>query len=231
MGDTKGHGPRDAAGLSVRAMAAAVAQLGRRLTKSQVQRDYSEGAPREVGAYLAWRTKHRDFSRSSEGRIDRPQTPAPNAPVAHAANAAVDPPAGLDSAGGEATAADSEPADEHTEAFRKFRADNERIKNERGQLELAREKGELVAVADIEALRFTEGRIVRDRVLMVPARVSADLHAGLLSLVPEEQRAAFAALVPLHTFERRLDAALRDALHEAARAIEDASRDDDDPDA
>lgn len=210
-------------------MVAAVAQLGRQLTKSQVHRDYTDGAPRSVGAYLAWRTKNRDVSRSAEGRIDRPQTPAPNAPGAQAANAAGDPPAGPSPAGGEASA-DAEPADENTEAFRRFRADNERIKNERGKVELKQLLGEVVGVREVEELQFTAARIVRDRVLMVPARASADLHTLLLTLMPEDQRAAFEARAPLQAFERRLEDLLRDALSEAAKAVEDAERDTDDDD-
>jgi hypothetical protein len=64
---------------------------------------------------------------------------------------------------------------------------------------------------------------------MVPARQIATLHAALLQLVPEAQREAFAQQIHMHTLERMLEAELRAALDEAAKAIEEARRDDDDP--
>lgn len=214
----QGHGtPGDA--LSVRAMVAAVAALGATLSKSQVDRDYKEGAPRHSPrAFLAWRAAFRELGRTADSRIDRPQDSRP--PPAPPAD---DPPAeSSPSAGGEA----AELVDEHTLAFRRDRATNERIKAERAQLELEQLRGDVVSLRDSEELHFTAARITRDRVLMVVPRVSADLHALVLTLVPEELRADLAKRLSLHEFERRLEAAQRQALDEAAKAIAD---DDDDP--
>ena len=122
-------------------------------------------------------------------------------------------------------------SDPNAAAYRQDRARNERIKADRAELELQQLRGELVPVREVEALQFTAGRITRDRVLMVPARAAADLHALLLTLVPEPQRAELDAKMPLHALERRLDDLLRTALSEAAKAIEDARRDDDEADA
>lgn len=191
-------------------MVQAVAALGARLSKSQVDRDYREGAPRHgAKAYLAWRAAFRELGRTADSRIDRPQQPdAPEPDVE----------------------SDDNSADEHTAAYRADRARNERIKADRAQLELAREKGEIIAVRDVEDLEFTAGRIVRDRIQMVPARAAADLHALLLSLVPDAHRETIGEGLHLHAFERRLDTLLREALIDAATAIENARRGDDEPD-
>lgn len=240
-------------------MVQAVAALGVRLSKSQVDRDFRDGAPRDSArAFLTWRAASRELGRTADSRIDRTrstpspagaspasqplQTSAPNASASEAAKAGIDPPAGPDSAGGEPTGlaadaagetpadADDTPGDEHTLAYRADRARNERIKAERAQLELDRERGAIVAVRDVEELEFTAGRIVRDRIQMVPARAAADLHALVLTLVPEAHRESVAAELQLHAFERRLDTLLRDALIDAATAIENARRGDDEPD-
>jgi hypothetical protein len=212
LGDTLGHGTRD--GLSVRAMAAAVEVLGHKLTKSQVQRDYHDGAPRQPGAYIEWRAAHRDVSRSAEGRIDRPQSPSP-------AGAPTSPPEDEDP---------SEPVDKHTEAYRADRALNESIKAQRAQLELNQLRGSLVSLRDVEQLQFTAGRITRDRVLMVPARLAANLHAQVLALLPDEHRDAVSKSLAPDAVEQLLEIELRAALDQAAKAIEEAGRDDEDPD-
>lgn len=232
-----GRGTRDGAGLSVRAMAAAAAALGQPIGKSQVQRDYHDGAPREVTAYLAWCLARKDVSRTAAGRIDRPQASAPSA--TNTPPAAVGGLASAAEGGGNTTPPPSsedaaEPsadtADENTAAYRVDRARNERIKADRGDLELQQFRGELVPVRQVEQLQFTAARITRDRLQQVAPRIAADLQALAVSLLPEAQRDAFAAALPVHELEQRLDAALRDALNDAAKAIEDASREDDDPD-
>ena len=81
-----------------------------------------------------------------------------------------------------------------------------------------------------EELHFTSSRITRDRVLMVAPRFAGELQALVLALVPEELRADLAKRLDLHAFERRLETELRAALEEAALAIADNGRDDDDPD-
>ena len=221
MGDTMGHGTPGTP-LSVRAMAAALGDV----TKSQVGRLYTQGMPRTVEAARAWRLANLELSRTSESRIDRPQTPA-QIPVAAVVG-------GLTSSAGGGGASvpppDSEPdqADENTAAYRADRARNERLKADRSEIELAQLKGDLVPARHVAELQFTAGRITRDRVLMVPARAAADLHALAVSLVPEEHRKAFAEALNMHAFERRLDDELRAALADAAKAIEQAGRDDDD---
>jgi hypothetical protein len=122
------------------------------------------------------------------------------------------------------------PADENTTAYRADRARNERIKADRAELELQQLRGELISVRESEELHFTSARVTRDRLLMVPARLGGELHALVLSLVPEEQRAELAKRLQLHDFERRLETELRMALDDAAQAIERDSRDDDDTD-
>lgn len=209
--------------LSVRSMVEAIALLGRPVKKSQVHADYQAGAPRtSAKAYLAWRQENRDLSRTLDGRIDRPQAPARPSDAA--------PPGQAPAAEISAPSEPDEPADENTAAYRQDRARNERIKADRAELELEQLRGELVGAREVEELQFTAGRIVRDRVLMVPARAVAELHALLLTLVMEDQRASFNERMPLHALERRFEDLLRDALNEAAKAIEEAHRDDDDDD-
>lgn len=205
------------------------------VSKSQVDRLYRLGMPRtSVEAARSWRLANLELSRTADSRIDRPQQPA--ATDATAGRGSHDPqgllPGGEGPDSSPPTSDDpAEPVDEHTLAYRRDRAANERIKSERAQLELDQLRGRLVDVREIAELQFTAARIVRDRIEMVPSRVSADLHALVLSLITEEHRPAVAAALEMHTFERRLADALRDALSEAAKAIEEARRDDDDPDA
>ncbi len=218
------------------------------VSKSQVDRLYRLGMPRHsVDAARAWRLENLELSRTSDSRIDRPQqstqTNARNAGesslagTAGTAGPARIGPAEPPNLGTQQPASppdpdeedpESAPADENTAAYRTDRARNERIKADRAEIELKQLRGELVLVRDVEQLEFTAGRITRDRVLMVPARIAADFHALALSLIPEEHRAAVAANLSTHALERRLDDALRQALNEAAKAIEDARRDDDD---
>lgn len=201
------------------------------VSKTQVDRLYKLGMPRHSAeAARAWRLDNLELSRTADSRIDRPQTPAPHAPrpavggLASAAGAGGDPspPASSD----DEPADPPEPPDENTTAYRADRARNERIKADRAELELLQMRNELVPVREVEQLQFTAGRITRDRVLMVPARLAADLHALALSLMPEAQREAFGKALALHELERRLDTELRAALSEAEKAIEEAQRDD-----
>jgi hypothetical protein len=108
--------------------------------------------------------------------------------------------------------------DEDTAVYRAERAKREGIRREREQLALQQERNELVAVQEVARLQFTAMRLTRDRVEMVPARVAADLltlaHSG---------GDAFAV-------ERLLAQQLRQALDDAARAIEDIDDDEDPPD-
>lgn len=212
---------RDKSAISVREMAA---RLG--VSKSQVDRDKQAGMPmHDVEAARAWRLASHDVSRTAEGRIDRPQ-----ASGVFVGGEEFD--SGTAAAGPRAPSTpSSQPeelaTDEHTQDYRRDRARNERIKAEQGEIELARLRNELVSVAEVADLEFTAARTVRDRVEMVPARASADLHALVLTLVPEELRSALVEKLDLYAFERRLSDILREALIEAAQAIEDAKHDDD----
>jgi hypothetical protein len=213
-------------------MAAALADV----TKSQVQRLYQAGMPRTVDAARAWRLANLELSRTADSRIDRPQTSARDTTTAAGASQGAERGTGDNPGAGNAETPSTdepdpaEPQDEHTQSFRRDRAANERIKAERAQIELDQLRGSLIALREVEDFEFTAGRIVRDRIEMVPARVSADLHALVLSLVPEEHRAAIASALELHVFERRLADALREALDDAAKATEEARRDDDEDD-
>lgn len=198
------------------------------VSKSQVDRLFKAGMPRHsVEAARAWRLDHLDLSRTAGGRIDRPQPPNSSQPEAEGGTAAAP---GGDSTSPPGTPDDEPAGDEHTTAYRIDRARNERLKADRAELELRQLQGELVSAREAEQMLFTAGRIVRDRIEMVPARAAAVLHAQLLVLVPDEHREAVAAGLSLHTFERRLADLLREALADASKAIDDASRDDDDED-
>jgi hypothetical protein len=125
---------------------------------------------------------------------------------------------------------DGNTADEHSAVFREHRASREKTNAERAQFELERLRGQYVAVRDVEQLNFTAGRIHRDRMEMVPARVAADLHALILAAVPEVHRAEVEKALPMHLFETRLADHIRASLSEAEQAIRDAARNDDDTD-
>lgn len=223
------------ADLSVRKMAAL---LG--VSKSQVDRDKAAGMPMSgPDAARAWRLD-KDLSRTADGRIDYVQTSAPK-PIPPPAQALLAPGAtdasnaSVASTGpGKISSPPSEDpeelVDEHAQAYRQDRARNERIKADRAEIELKQLRRELVPVAEIEVLEFTAGRIVRDRLEQLPPRAAADLRAMVLALVPEAQRAAVAAGLELHTFESRLAGLVREALADASKAIEEARRDDDEPD-
>ena len=118
----------------------------------------------------------------------------------------------------------------HNATFNKARTADQVFVARIRELDYKERIGELIPIRDVEQAEFTAGRITRDRVLMVPARLAADLHALALSLVPEAQREAFGQALQVHALERRLEDALRDALSAAAKAIENARRDDDEPD-
>jgi hypothetical protein len=183
---------------SIRRMAAA---LG--VSKSQVDRDAKAGMPLDdVDAARAWRLAHQDLARTVDGRIDRP---APAArPVAPPRPAADDDP-------------DDDPlaADEDTAIYRTERAKREGIRREREQLALQQERNELVAVQDVTRLQFTAQRLTRDRIEMVAARVAPELVA-----LVQAGGDGFAV-------ERVINDHLRQALEDAAKAIDEMDTDDD----
>lgn len=188
--------------MSVRAMAAA---LG--VSKSQVARDKSAGMPMgDVEAARAWRQAQHDVARTVEGRIDRApvQTPAP-APRAPAAD---EPPA----------EPDDEPSSEDTATYRRERAEREKLRRQREEIELAQLRGSLVDRAEVARLRFTEFRALRD---------------ALGNLGPR-----LAPTVALETDALRCEQLYADALEEVLAAFADqvltrdvlADVDDDDDD-
>ena len=195
-------------------MAAALGDV----TKSQVHRLYEQGMPRHsADAARAWRLQNLELSRTADSRIDRPQASAPpTSPPAPPAEEPDDTP---------------DQADENTSAYRADRARNERIKADRAEIELQQLRGDLVLARAVTDMQYTVARIVRDRLLMVPGRAATDLHALAISLVPEEYRPAVAKALPAHTLERRLEDEIRAALDDAAKAVAQAGRDDDDDDA
>ena len=164
--------------------------------------------PPAPGACRTW-----SYPRTADSRIDRPQASAPAAPPAEEPE---DP---------------ADQADENTSAYRADRARNERIKADRAEIELQQLRGDLVLARAVADMQYTVSRIVRDRLLMVPGRAATDLHALAISLVPEEYRPAVAKALPAHTLERRLEDEIRAALDDAAKAVAQAGRDDDDDDA
>lgn len=139
-------------------MAAALGDV----TKSQVDRLYKQGMPRHsVEAARAWRLQNLELSRTADSRIDRPvvQTPV----------GLTDPPAG--------DAAEDAPdelvgeVDEHAVAYREHRANRERLRAEKDQLELDQLRGRLIDLDEAKRLAFTAFRSLRDAVLNVPARI------------------------------------------------------------
>ena len=110
------------------------------------------------------------------------------------------------------------PGDRDTAAYRAERALREAIRRQREQLELEQLRNELVAVQEVSRLQFTAQRLTRDRVEMVAARAAPEL----LTLV-QSGGDGFAV-------ERVLTGHLRQALEDAAKAIEEIDDDDDSPD-
>lgn len=166
-------------GLSIRGMAAA---LG--VSKSQVARDSAEGMPMDdVAAAQAWRAKHRDVSRTVEGRIDRAQTPAPAAAPA--------------AAGTE----DDDPTPDDTVDYRKARTEREQIRRDSERLELNRKLGQSIDAAEAARLAYTSFRVLRDAVFNVPARVAQQCAAEtdplrIEQLLDAELSAAFGQVNP-----------------------------------
>lgn len=205
------------------------AELG--ISKQAVAKCVKRGMPVDsVDAARAWRLANNDFARSAENKIDRAQAPAQTELLKPGADGGLTTTAGGEVNSPFASSETDEPVDENTAAYRGDRARNERIKADRAEIELQQLRGELVPLREAEQLQFTALRITRDRVQQVAPRIAADLQALAVSLMPEAQRDAFAKTLPVHEFEQRLDAALRTALNDAATAIEEARRDDDDPD-
>lgn len=108
---------------------------------------------------------------------------------------------------------DEEPIDGHSAAYREHRADRERLRKEREQLELDQLRGRLIGLDDAKRLAFTAFRSLRDAVLNVPARV-------------KDQCAAEADALRI---EQLLDAELTQALQafDVAKALQVEADDDD----
>lgn len=131
------------------------------------------------------------------------------------AGPADEPPADHDDDGGDADSGSSA-ADRDTAAYRAERAQREAIRRQREQLELEQLRGELVAVQEVSRLQFTAQRLTRDRVEMVAARAAPELVA-----LVQSGGDGFA-------IERLLTGHLRQALDDAAKAIDEID-DDEDP--
>lgn len=159
--------------LSVRQMAAALD-----VAKSAVARDARAGMPMtNIAAARAWRLANHDVSRTKAGRIDRPApASAPIAPLQAQTDDLAEPPG-----------SEVEPGDEHTSAYREHRATRERVNAERGQLELDQLRGSLIGRKDAERLVFTAGRVLRDAILNVPARIKDQLAAEMDAFKVEQQ--------------------------------------------
>jgi hypothetical protein len=121
------------------------------VSKSQVARDKAAGMPMgDVESARAWRLAQHDVARTADGRIDRPavqtSAPAPRSPAGEG------PPA----------EADDEPSSEDTATYRRERAEREKLRRQREEIELAQLRGNLVDRAEVVRLRFTEFRALRD---------------------------------------------------------------------
>jgi transcriptional regulator with XRE-family HTH domain len=194
---------------SIRQMAAA---LG--VSKSQVARDAKAGMPmQDLDAARAWRIANQDLTRTAEGRIDRTPTHTSRPP-------SLDIPTKPDPD----TDPDEDPlpaaatTDKDTAAYRSERAQREAIRRQREQLELEQLRNELVAVQEVSRLQFTAQRLTRDRVEMVAARAAPEVVA-----LVQSGGDGFA-------IERLITGHLRQALEDAAKAIEEIDDDEDSPD-
>jgi hypothetical protein len=183
-------------------MAYSIRQMAAALgvSKSQVDRSAKAGMPLDdVDAARAWRLAHQDLARTVDGRIDRPAPAArPPAPPPPADDPDDDPVA----------------SDEDTAIYRTERAKREGIRREREQLALQQERNELVAVQEVARLQFTAQRLTRDRIEMVAARVAPELVA-----LVQAGGDGFAV-------ERVINDHLRQALEDAAKAIDEMDTDD-----
>ena len=178
------------------------------LAESMVSRLRQRGMPLDtLENAVLWRSINLDPARTKGQRMDTPAQGqlAPAAPGAAAVR-----------------------GDAHALAYRADRSRNERLKADLAELEFKTKSGLLIAAAEVEQLQFTAGRIVRDRMEMIPPRASADLRAIVLALVPEAHRAAVAAGLDLHAFEARLASLVRQALADASKEIEASRHDEDD---
>jgi hypothetical protein len=79
--------------------------------------------------------------------------------------------AGADDPSAPASEDDTDDVDENNAAYREHRANRERIRAEREQIELDELKGSLIGVEEAKRLAFTAFRSLRDAVLNVPARI------------------------------------------------------------
>lgn len=89
-----------------------------------------------------------------------------------------------------AEAEDEPPLDGDTEDYRRHRADRERIRAEREQLELDKLRGRLGDIEELARINFTAWRALRDQVQAVPARIKDQLAAAVDAAVIEALLAA-----------------------------------------
>ncbi|MBX3605352.1 MAG: hypothetical protein KF788_08775 [Piscinibacter sp.] len=206
------------------------AALGPGISKQAASKLKKQGMPVDsIAAAQAWYEATIDLGRSKAGRIDqapRTQTPAQNAYQAAEAGKAAGPAGDVHAPAGSS----EDEADENTAVYREHRARRERLSADKAEIELEQLRSQLVPAAEFKQAMFTAGRINRDRFQTLPVRASAELHALLLSLVPEVQRASVAEQLDLHAFQTRLTALVDEVLTEANAAIEDAARAEEDMD-
>lgn len=163
-----------------------------------------------------WRRRHLELARTKGARMhvagSDSQTSAPGA-VAGAEGEGV---------------ADDPPAAGDLQEYREARAQRERLRAERERIELGQLTGRLIDARQAEEFQFSVGRITRDCMEQVGPRFAAEIHSLVVSLVPVEQREKVAGLLDLHAVETRMAAVIREGLQDAAKAIEDLERGDDD---
>lgn len=156
-----------------------LSQLGAALgiSKQAAHAAAKRGMPTDsVGAAQAWRLANVDAGRAKGNRL---QVDRLNPPLAQASAKPVRPPS-ADS--GE----DAEPAIDDSADYRIARTRREQINAERAQLELDQLRGRLIDVDDTRRLVFTAFRAIRDAVLSVPARISAQAAAETDQLVVDQ---------------------------------------------
>jgi hypothetical protein len=107
---------------------------------------------------------------------------------------------------------DREDDDPHTEAYRQARAERERIRVDREQIELDQLRGKYIDIADANRMVFTAFRALRDAVFNMPARIKDQVAAETDAFACEQM------------MEAELSAAL-DSFN-PAKALRDTDNDD-----
>lgn len=104
-----------------------------------------------------WRRRHLELARAKDSRPGAARSDEPETD---------------DLSPGEGVGADADSAE-----YRLARAQRERIRAQREQIELDRLRGSLIDLATVERLEFTCMRVLRDRLQAIPLRATAGLFA------------------------------------------------------